>query len=218
MLVTEYYRNLPHWQHVGAVFFVTFNLKGVIPRDVYERLAEEKKLALLGIEKSGNNAEQLYDEHKRHFARVDRILDTCQHGPNWLKQPSIADVLKDKLHQYDTTNYELLAYCVMSNHVHVVVDSAVQLDALDPNETITPANYTQLHTALKYIKDGSARLSNQLLDRTGAFWQPESYDHYVRNAPELGRIIDYTLQNPVKAGLVENWQDWPHSYLNERFR
>ena len=218
MLVTEYYRNLPHWQHVGAVFFITFNLKGAIPRDVYERLAEQKQLALSAIKKSGGDIDQLYDEHKRHFARIDHILDTTQHGPVWLKQLSIATILKNKLHEYDTVNYDLLAYCVMANHVHVVIDTAVQLDNLNSNETITSANYTQLHTALKYIKGGSSRLANQLLDRTGAFWQPESYDHYIRNAPELGRIIDYTLQNPVKAGLVGNWQDWPHSYLSERFR
>ncbi len=218
MLVTEYHRNLPHWQHVGAAFFVTFNLKGAIPRDVYERLAEEKQLALTAIQKSGNSAEQLYAEHKRHFARVDRILDTCQHGPVWLKEPSIADVFKDKLHQYDTTNYELLAYCVMANHIHVVVDTAVQLDALNSSEAVTSANYTQLHTALRYIKGSSSRLANQLLNRTGAFWQPESYDHYVRSAAELERIIDYTLQNPVKAGLVKNWQDWPHNYLSDRFK
>ena len=218
MIKTEYHRSLPHLQYVGAVFFVTFNLRGAIPTEVVARLAEEKQLALAGIKKTGGDVDQLYNEHKRHFARIDYILDTNQYGSDWLKQPSIATVIKNKLHEYDAAHYELLAYCVMSNHVHIVVDSAVQLDALSPNDTITSANYTQLHTALKYIKGGSARLANQLLGRTGAFWQPESYDHYVRNAPELGRIIDYTLQNPVKAGLVESWQDWPHSYLSERFR
>lgn len=153
MLVTEYYRNLPHWQHVGAIFFIMFNLKGAIPREVYERLAEEKKLALSGIQKSGNYPEKLYDEHKRHFARVDRILDACQHGPIWLKQPSIAGVLKNKLHQYDTTNYELLAYRVMANHVHIVVDTAVQSDSLNPDETITSANYTQLYIAQWFVNN-----------------------------------------------------------------
>lgn len=218
MLVTEYYRNLPHWQHVGATFFITFNLRGAIPREVYERLAEEKQLSLTAIGRFGSSTDQLYNEHKRHFTRVDRVLDTCRHGPDWLGRADIADAIKTKIHQYDGAMYDLLACCVMSNHVHIVVDSAVQLDVLGPNDTITSANYTQLHTALKYIKGGSARLGNQLLGRNGAFWQPESYDHYVRNAPELGRIIDYTLQNPVKAGLVESWQDWPHSYLSERFR
>ncbi|WP_080237713.1 hypothetical protein [Spirosoma rigui] len=102
----------------------------------------------------------------------------------------------------------------MANHVRIVVNTAVQLDNLTANETITSANYTQLYTALKHIKGGSARLVNQLLDRTGAFWQPEGYDHYVRNSAELQRIINYTVQNPVKAGLVDNWEEWPHTYLS----
>ena len=213
MLVTEYYRNLPHWQHVGACFFVTFNLRGAIPQEVYERLQEEKQLALDRISKGGGDAAQLYAEHKRHFARVDYILDICQYGPDYLKHPEIAEVIKTKLQQYDKQNYDLLAYCVMSNHVHIVVDSGVQLDKISPDAPVTSLNYRQLHTSLKHIKGGSARSANQLLNRTGAFWQPESYDHYIRNADELRRVIDYVLQNPVKAGLVENWMDWPHSYL-----
>ena len=194
MLITEYYRNLPHWQPVGACFFVTFNLRGTIPRDVYERLQEEKQLALARISKNGGDAVQLYAEHKRHFARVDHILDTCQHGPDYLKHTGIAEVVKTKLHQYDNQNYDLLAYCVMSNHVHLVVDSAVQLDKLAGDALITSQNYTQLHATLKHIKGGSARSANGLLKRTGAFWQPESYDHYIRDASELRRVVDYVLQ------------------------
>ena len=56
-----------------------------------------------------------------------------------------------------------------------------------------------------------------MLKREGAFWQSESYDHVVRNDVELKRIIAYVLNNPVKAGLVENWQDWPYSYVNEAY-
>ncbi|MBC3783721.1 transposase [Spirosoma utsteinense] len=215
---TEYYRRLPHLHYVGAVFFITFNLRGAIPAEVVARLAGEKQVALLALKRSGGDTEELYKEHKRHFARIDHILDTLQYGPDWLKNPSVAESVKNKLHQYDTANYELLAHCIMANHVHIVVDTAVQLDGLTTNDTITSANYTQLHVTLKHIKGGSARVANQLLDRTGAFWQPESYDHYVRNSAELQRIINYTLQNPVKAGLVETWEEWPHTYLSPAYR
>ncbi|MBD2752126.1 transposase [Spirosoma validum] len=217
MITTEYYRQLPHWQHIGATFFVTFNLRGAIPHDVYERLQEEKELAFSRIEKSGSNTDQLYKEHIRHFARVDHILDTCQHGPNWLAHAEVADLVKTKLHEFDNIHYELLAYCIMPNHVHIVVDMAIQLDLLNPSEAIHAENYTQLFLVLKRIKGGSARVANLFLNRTGAFWQPEYYDHYVRDSAELNRIINYVLQNPVKAGLTENWQDWPHTYLSPRY-
>ncbi len=47
----------------------------------------------------------------------------------------------------------------------------------------------------------------------GAFWQHESYDHVIRNGPELGRIVRYILDNPVAAGLCKNWEDWPWTYV-----
>ncbi|MBL7086050.1 MAG: hypothetical protein ISS28_02955, partial [Candidatus Cloacimonetes bacterium] len=43
----------------------------------------------------------------------------------------------------------------------------------------------------------------------------ENYDHYVRNREELNRIIGYILNNPVKAGLVDDYQEWKYSWLNE---
>lgn len=58
-----------------------------------------------------------------------------------------------------------------------------------------------------------ARQANLLLNRQSAFWQEESYDHIVRDEEELGRIILYILNNPVKARLVEIWTDWKWNYL-----
>ena len=46
--------------------------------------------------------------------------------------------------------------------------------------------------------------ANRLLGRSGAFWHHESYDHAVRNVSEWQRIITYVLNNPVKAGLVDD--------------
>ena len=62
------------------------------------------------------------------------------------------------------------------------------------------------------LKGHTAREGNRLLGRAGAFWEHESYDHYVRNEDELERIILYVLENPLKAGLVADWQRWPWSY------
>ena len=51
---------------------------------------------------------------------------------------------------------------------------------------------------------------------SGAFWQHESYDHVVRDEQELIRIVRYILNNPVKAGLVANWQDYPFLFVECR--
>ena len=66
------------------------------------------------------------------------------------------------------------------------------------------------------LKRYSARECNRLLGTKGAFWQYESYDHCVFDLEELGRIIDYIEQNPVRAGLVATAQDW--SFSSARYR
>ncbi|RKY56230.1 MAG: hypothetical protein DRP89_01765 [Candidatus Neomarinimicrobiota bacterium] len=57
--------------------------------------------------------------------------------------------------------------------------------------------------------------SPKYLGRMGAFWQDESYDHIVGYEKELERIIYYVLNNPVKAGLVNNCEKWEWNYLGE---
>ena len=63
-------------------------------------------------------------------------------------------------------------------------------------------------------KGSTARECNKLLNRSGKFWQHESYDHVVRNGKELNRIVNYVLYNPVKAGLCDEWEEWKYSYCN----
>ncbi len=58
------------------------------------------------------------------------------------------------------------------------------------------------------LKRYTARECNGLLGRSGAFWQPESYDRLVRNEAELERIVHYVEHNPVTAGLCERPEDW----------
>ncbi len=65
---------------------------------------------------------------------------------------------------------------------------------------------------LANLKWYTALKCNHLLCRSGSFWQHESYDHVIRTDEELERTIWYVLGNPVKAGLVDSWEDWPWTY------
>jgi REP element-mobilizing transposase RayT len=91
--------------------------------------------------------------------------------------------------------YELFAWVVMANHVHVLLRPLIPL-----------------RKALMNIKSGSARAANAALGRTGKpFWQDESYDHWVRSNKERNSIIRYIHFNPVTAGLVAEPEEWPWS-------
>ena len=70
---------------------------------------------------------------------------------------------------------------------------------------------------MKSINAFSGRECNKVLGLSGDFWQHESYDRLVRNGTELTNIIRYVLNNPIKAGLCEKWEDWKFSYVKEDY-
>ncbi len=150
--------------------------------------------------------DEIIKAQKRHFARWDWYLDTNLEGNHWLKNPEIVQILKESFHFWDKKSYELIAYTILSNHFHIV------LDMTDETRHTKP-----LYRIMQTMKSYTANIANKALSRTGTFWQEESYDHVVRNAQELKNIITYVLENPVNAGLVEDWQKYPHSFVNENY-
>lgn len=94
----------------------------------------------------------------------------------------------------------------MSNHIHLLID------------TWDIENYdTSITTIMQSIKRQTARQSNIILKREGRFWQNESYDHLVRNDKEFRNIINYIIQNSVKAGLVADWREYPYTFVNKNY-
>jgi len=145
-----------------------------------------------------------YDAYKRQFKRWDDFLDTnLLNEPHWLKQEPLAQLNIDAIHFYNGKRYQVLAFCIMANHIHLLIN-------LLPGAPV-------LHKVLQDLKKYTAVQGNRLLGRTGRFWETESYDHIVRDG-EFDRILAYILNNPVKAGLVQDWEDWRWSYCHPMFR
>lgn len=90
--------------------------------------------------------------------------------------------------------YTLHGYCLMPDHLHVLLspgDSGVALGKwLQDFKSYT----TSRHRRTK----GAARL-----------WQESAHDHVCRDGETAEKVLAYTVDNPVRAGLVERWQDWP---------
>jgi hypothetical protein len=61
---------------------------------------------------------------------------------------------------------------------------------------------------MQSIKGFSARAVNRLLGRRGTMWLDESFDHIIRHEQEWEERIAYVRNNPIKAGLVESWQQY----------
>jgi REP element-mobilizing transposase RayT len=202
-----YRRNLPHFQQNGATYFITTRLSESLPKDVIIKLSKdniEKISAIKLSNKNDSEKELLIDEqHRRYFGLFDKYLENNLNGNHWLKNDDIAKMIVDAIHFRDGKQYDLICYTIMSNHIHLVFTVL--------NEDIN------LYTILQRLKQFTATQANKILNKTGSFWQEESYDRVVRNESELTRIISYVLNNPVKIGLVENWRDYPFSYVNEMY-
>ena len=212
--MTFYKRNLPHWQPPGASYFITFRLAGTLPKIALDELRLEKQ-KLQALHKHSFPSDKALQEfiYKKLFMKIEDYLDKGHHGPTWLKDPKMAQIIKGSLHFKDGTDYFLFAYCIMSNHVHLVFQHIA--GGMEPNKV----NEYPITKILASLKKYTGRRCNSYLGRTGhQFWQNESYDHVIRDSDELHRIVHYTLSNPVKANLVEHWREWPYSYCISEFQ
>jgi putative transposase len=133
------------------------------------------------------------------FVWMDCHLDAARAGPMYLRQPAIAQLVMESIRKgVQLGQYELYAYVVMANHVHILIHPHIEPSRL-----------------LKSLKGATAREANKLLRRTGEpFWQKKSYDHWVRNQSEFHRIRAYIENNPVKAGLVKISDEYPWSSVS----
>ena len=210
-----YRRNLPHIQPPGATFFITFNLTGSIPKHILQQYITEKRKLEAAEQITSKQKQDIPEKKREWFRKFEETLDQANNGPVWLKNEQIAKLVAESLHHLNGKVYSLISYCIMANHVHVVFTPLkIQPFVTDDKQTHY-MRYHSLASIMHSLKSYTAQKANQILGRSGAFWQHESYDHCIRNSDELHRIIRYVLNNPVKIGLVKEWKEWKWNYLSK---
>ena len=113
----------------------------------------------------------------------------------------VAALVANALLHFDGLRYSLAAWCVMPNHVHVVV----QPFASTTHTGGTHVPRSELPDILHSWKSFTSKEANRLLQRSGDFWQPEYFDHLIRDESDFRHAVRYVLDNPIKAGLG-NWK------------
>lgn len=202
-----YRRNLPHLYLPERSYFLTWRLYQSLPQSLLrqQKAAYQQAKAHL-LEKygpqDGRFSEQLLLLNDTYERKINMLLDQARSGPRWLSRPEAALLVMESLHHIESEkrHWELLAYCIMSNHVHVVC-------------TLRPAA-PPLHKIMESHKKFTAIRINRMLGRSGKFWQPETYDRLIRRREDVREKMRYTLNNPVAAGLVKHWREWPYSYCH----
>jgi REP element-mobilizing transposase RayT len=174
---------LPHRDEPGLIQFVTFRLADALP----EELRGEWE-TLLTIE----------NDRQRQL-ELEAYLDKGR-GDSHLRRSDIAKVVEDSLRFRHNVQYELRAWVVMPNHVHLLFQ-------------VQDVPMSQLVDGWKGY---TAKEANKILCRKGKFWQDGYWDTYMRDSNHEGRTRRYIENNPTKAGLAVFPKDWPWS--SARFR
>ncbi len=205
-----YRRKLPHLQPLSGTFFVTYRLHSSLPVSTKQQLREEfntEKSRLATLE--SGYGEAIDELNRRYFGRFDALLDLCAYGPAYLVVDAVAQIVANSWHYWDGQRIDLIAYSIMPNHVHAV------FTLMGEETELGKVNSLRRH--MHSIKSYSAHKANNILALSGSFWEEESYDRLVRSEEELRRIVRYVLNNPVKAGLCQDWKAWKWNYIKSDY-
>jgi putative transposase len=161
----EYRRHLPHQIPEGVPIFLTWNLKGAIPRAVIDQLRRSRQRLEREPKRAGETSrEQAIRHWKLLFTRADRFLDESSTGPLLLRDEAAAQIVEVAILEGARDNFHLCAWCIMANHVHAL---------------LTPHN--ELAKITQNLKGRTSFAINRLHDTAGrTVWQGESYDHWAR--------------------------------------
>lgn len=183
-ILADHFRGyLPHWERGETPQAITFRLADSLPKKLLDAWSQE--LSALSEE----------DQAEGRRQRITESLD-AGYGACWLAHPEIAREVEMALRHFDNERYHLHGWCIMPNHVHVI---------------ITPIQTTSLSSILHGWKSFTGKRINSILGRQGMVWQPEYFDRMIRHQEHFLAALHYVEQNPVAAGLCAKPQDWPFS-------
>ena len=174
---------LPHFDGEGVTQHVCFRLFDSLPQQELARWREELK----------HMPRREFEIEQRK--RIEKFLDSG-YGSCFLQDDRLAEIVEGALVYFDGLRYALHAWCVMPNHVHVL---------------LTPKSGFDLSSITHSWKSFTANKCNKLLGRKGSFGRTESFDRYIRNERHFQNAIVYIEKNPVNAGLCEKPEDWKWS-------
>ena len=177
--ITIWKRNLPHWEQAGKIHYVTFRLHDSIPQHVVERYKDMKRWFLETHPRPWDDiAMRSYSELISN--PIEGFLD-AGYGECVLKYPDVRQYLIDSIGFYDGSRFDVLAYVIMPNHVHMLA---------------VPSDDYSLDETLKSIMRFTAGKINRHMGKKGQLWQTEPFDRIVRSGLHYNHCLDYIRHNP----------------------
>jgi len=179
---------LPHRNRPHLIQSVTFRLADSLPLENLEKLKQE--LTRLPVGKRELEA------RKRMEAWLDAGMGCCA-----LRHPEIAQWVQNSLLFFHLRKYYLHAWCIMPNHVHILVEPIAELSRIIQGWKSFTA---------RWILRQNTRLGLRIPEEN-RLWMRDYWDRYIRDPGHYQKTVEYIHQNPVKAGLCLSPMGWPWS-------
>jgi len=204
----HYWSHGPHYQFRESIVFITWRVAGTLPAhllDMFQQLkVTETELETISdlnrIKAENARLFRLYQEY-------DQELVKWQTPGFSLNDEAFAAILTNAFHFHASKKYELHAYCVMSNHGHLLIRAGKHGNG----------DYYHIADLIRALKRYTAYQINKLLGKSGKFWDDYYFDRIIRNERNYAAVVEYILNNPVTAGLVSKSEDWRDSYYDSRY-
>jgi REP element-mobilizing transposase RayT len=207
--ILEYHRRfLPHYQETQQIFSLTWRLEGELPQQILLSIKEmQAAMAELRNKAPGSVCLDLIEKYRQSIERFDEQLGRHPATGINLCSPDLAPILTHAFHFYDSNLYELHAYCVMPNHVHMLLKPYT--DDLEKRVLLSDiVHRIKSYTAKQILKQGYGGQK---------VWRADYFDRYIRSEKDYANTVAYILYNPVKAGLVDEYSDWDYNYFWKEF-
>ncbi len=142
---------------------------------------------------------QLFDSVPPNEQEGDDVLDRHL-GSCYMRDPLLARAVAETLLFGDGEEHTLQAWCVMPNHVHILVATGPLKD---------------LGSTVRRWKTFSAKRINKHINRLSSVWAKDYFDRYIRDAKHFEATKRYIEMNPVSAGLCDRPEAWLFSRLEK---
>ncbi len=176
----EWHRgNLPHRNKQGLIQSVTFRLADSLPQEVLKKI--ETEIKHLSEEKRD------VEKRKKYEYWLDKGLGCCA-----LANREMAQVVQEAFFHHNGDKYDLLAWSIMPNHVHVLIKVKSDLSKIIQSWKSFTGKW-----ALKNNKKFNLGIEAGAKE----FWMPEYWDRFIRDEEHFNNAVRYILKNPEKANL-----------------
>lgn len=170
---------LPHWHQNGKIQYVTFRLADSMPQSVIEHT-----VALIASFKEQNpepwSAETMLRFRNLVGRKKEQLLDNG-YGSCILACKDIRAIVSSAIHYFDGVRYNLIAYVIMPNHIHML---------------FCPLEGFETSKILQVLKSYTAHRIKAVREIKGPVWMRENYDRIVRSEDELKHHLAYIKSNP----------------------